>query len=145
MAENKRMEDASGTAGDQQEMAVMVADDARHKAMVAGDLPALGSLLDEELIYTHATARRETRQEYLQALALGRTRYLGVRRLNSSLRMYGQSALMIGESEIHVLAGGLERTVQNMFQSVWICREGLWKMTAWTSVLMPTRQEQRPS
>lgn len=117
--------------------AVFDADDARHRAMMAHDLVALESLLAPELIYTHATARRETRNQYLGSLINGRVRYQGVRRLGADVTVYADAAVMTGRSEIRAISEGTLRVVENMFQSVWIKRGPCWQMAAWTSVLIP--------
>lgn len=120
---------------------VFEADDARHRAMVAHDLDALGNWLADELVYTHATARRETKAEYLHSLTRGRVRYLGVQRSDATVQLYGGAALMIGRSEIRAISEGVSRVVCNLFQSVWVRSASRWRMVAWTSVLDADRSE----
>ena len=54
------------------------ADEARYRAMIAGDARALGSLLAEDLSYTHSSGLNETKSQYLASFACGRLRYVEV-------------------------------------------------------------------
>lgn len=54
-------------------------DAGRQQAIVAGDLAALRALFDPECIYTHATARVQRGEDYLDLLARGDVRYLAMR------------------------------------------------------------------
>jgi ketosteroid isomerase-like protein len=48
---------------------------ARFSAMMSGDLTALSTLLDDDLIYVHSNGKADSKDEYLQSLRQGRITY----------------------------------------------------------------------
>lgn len=114
-----------------------LADEARYRAMLAGDIAALEGLLAEELSYTHSSALREGKQAYLASLANGRVRYLDARLSDVEQTIYDGLAMMHGMVVIEAVVDGVERTLDNRFLSVWKRGGGGWQMVAWASTPVP--------
>lgn len=114
-----------------------LADEARYRAMLAGDIAALEGLLAEELSYTHSSALREGKQAYLASLANGRVRYLDARLSDVEQTIYDGMAVMHGMVVIEAVVDGVERTLDNRFLSVWKHGVGGWQMIAWASTPVP--------
>lgn len=129
--------DMSGLAPAAQ--ALLQADEARYRAMLAGDLAALQGLLSDGLSYTHSSALCETKQEYLGSLARGRFKYLRAERSEVALDLHGDLALLRGKVLLHALVDGTQRTLDNRFLSVWKLGDAGWQMLAWASTPMPTQ------
>jgi ketosteroid isomerase-like protein len=117
--------------------AVLRADDARYRAMIAGDLVALDALLCDELSYTHSSALCEGKREYLASLAGGRFRYRQVVHSERRVRVLGDFALIDGTVRLHADVDGAERVLDNRFLSVWAQSPLGWRMLAWASTPRP--------
>lgn len=114
------------------------ADDQRCRAMLAHDLDALAALLADDVVYTHSSAVVENKQQYLATLREGRTRYLDVRRQNAHIRLYGPVAVMHGRVIMKIDTEGGQKDLNNLFQSVWIERDGRWLLASWASTVIPS-------
>lgn len=117
--------------------AVLRADADRYRAMLAGDVDALDRLLSPDLTYTHSSAHRESKAEYLASLSSGRVRYESTRCDEVSVRINGETAILEGHSVFSALVDGVSRTLDNRFLSVWVLRNSKWQMAAWASTPIP--------
>ncbi|CAN7771139.1 nuclear transport factor 2 family protein [Cupriavidus necator] len=117
--------------------ALRQADQARYRAMLSGDLAALDALLADELSYTHSSALRESKAEYLGSIRSGRVRYLHASLAEVGQAVYGDMAVMQGKALLRAVVDGAERTLDNRFLSVWRRHRGAWQMLAWASTPMP--------
>ncbi|MGO4155243.1 nuclear transport factor 2 family protein [Cupriavidus sp. YAF13] len=117
-----------------------LADEARYRAMLTGDIAALEGLLADELSYTHSSALREGKQAYLASLASGRVRYLDACLSDVEQNIYDDMAVMQGKAVIEAVVDGAERTLDNRFLSVWKHTSGGWQMVAWASTPVPARK-----
>ena len=61
------------------ERAIIDLDRKRMRAMVAKDVETLESLLADDLIYTHSSARLDTKRSLIQGMVSGTTVYTGVK------------------------------------------------------------------
>lgn len=129
---NQEPSPASGMA-----MAVQHADDARYSAMLRSDIGELDGLLSDGLCYTHSSAHRQTKCEYLASLASGRIKYLQAQRDDVRLRVYGDVAVMNGNVQLKAVIDGVLRVLENRFLSVWKRDDGGWRMLAWASTPLP--------
>ena len=67
-------------------------EDARYRAMVAGDVAGLGRFLSDRLTYTHSTALTESKAEYLASVAKGVFRYREIKISERVIRGAGGAA-----------------------------------------------------
>jgi len=113
------------------------ADDERCRAMLANDLDALARVLADDVIYTHSSAVVDTKEQYLQSLREGSTRYLAARRESAQVRLYGPMAIMHGHVIMQIESHGKKKDLNNLFQSVWAERDGQWLLVSWASTVIP--------
>lgn len=116
---------------------VLEADRRRYAAMIGNDFEALDALLGEQLVYTHSDARSDDKARYLERLRAGVVRYLAARAAQVTLSLYGDTAVMNGEVVLRTRRGDVERTLDNLFLSVWVRQAGSWRMVAWASTPRP--------
>jgi len=112
----------------------------RFAAMVAGDLAALGELLADELTYTHSNGKVETKAEFLAALEGGALRYLAIASEGESPpRLYGDGAVGVitGTGRFRVRLGEREGEATLRYTSVYVHRDGRWRLAAWHSSAVP--------
>lgn len=113
------------------------ADDERCRAMLAHDLDALARVIADDAVYTHSSAVVDSKEQYLRALREGQARYLAVQRKNARVRLYGPVAVMHGHVIIQIEVQGAKKDLNNLFQSVWIERDGRWQLVSWASTVIP--------
>jgi ketosteroid isomerase-like protein len=113
------------------------AEDARYRAQEGGDFATLERLLADDLVYVHATARRDDKGGYLQSMRSGRTRYRQMRRSDTQLRLYGCVGVLTGQAQFEVTVEGRDMTVPLRFTSLWVKRDGLLQFVSWQSSRLP--------
>jgi hypothetical protein len=111
-------------------------EDQRCAAMVKGDADALGKLFDDALVWTHSSAKVDSKESFLAALK-GGTRYIEIKRVDEKIRIHGSLAVITGIAEMKVELQGEPRQLRNRYTDVWVQRDGTWKMTAWQSTAAP--------
>ncbi|WP_449391237.1 nuclear transport factor 2 family protein [Eoetvoesiella caeni] len=124
----------------QEELAVLRADDERYGAMIADNLAVLDQLLDSDLVYTHSSAIVDTKRQYLDSLRDGRVKYVAADRRDAVVAVYGPIALMHGQTVMQAIINGTTKQLNNLFQAVWIQREGNWRLLAWASTVIPAKR-----
>jgi ketosteroid isomerase-like protein len=119
------------------EAEVRAAQEARFAATLKGDLAALQTLIGDDLIYTHSSAKVETKQEFLDLLKSGFYQYKAITPSDLRVRVYGDTALVNGVAEIDVVNDGTPRHIKLRFLEAWVKRGGRWQLTTWQSTRFP--------
>lgn len=112
---------------------IMVLERQRREAMVKADVAALDTLLDDGLMWIHATARADTKHGLLDSIASGKTKYLAIECSEESVRFYGAVAVISGIADIQAEIAGEQRTLQNRFTILWHEQQGRWQVVNWQS------------
>ena len=105
----------------------------RIAAMIAGDEATLDAVLADDLIYTHSTARVETKAEFIGNVTSGRTRYISFERDDVKIQDYGDTAVVTGHAKLHVTTGEQDLEFQVRFLDIYCRLNGNWQMVAWQS------------
>jgi len=109
----------------------------RFAAMLAADVAALDRLLSPDLTYTHSSARVETKQEYIEAIKTGASKYKVIEPEDIRVRVYGSTAVLTGFCRFEVTSGGQELKLRVRFTDVYVKNDGAWRMVAWQSTRIP--------
>ena len=117
--------------------AVRAAQKARFAAMMDEDVAALDVLLADELVYTHASGRVESKAAFLSAVASDRYSYESIRPYDVEVQIHGKTAVAAGGSDMEVQIGERLHVFTIRFTEVHVLREGRWQMTAWHSTRLP--------
>ncbi|MDA1127138.1 MAG: nuclear transport factor 2 family protein [Chloroflexi bacterium] len=112
---------------------IITLENRRIEAMVNGDTQALEEILADDLIYTHTTARLDTKASFIDAVATGRSNYRSVEREDVNVRQYGDTAIVTGHAKFHVGDNKFEAR----FIDVYAKRNDAWQMVAWQSTRVP--------
>ena len=112
---------------------ILALEDRRIEAMIKGDVKALEEILADDLIYTHTTARLDTKASFIEAIASGRSNYKSVERKDVEVRDLGDTAVVTGQARFHVGNNKFEAR----FIDVYAKRDGAWQMVAWQSTRLP--------
>lgn len=112
-------------------------DDARQKATLAGDFDQVEAILGSSLRYVHGSAVDEDKALYLQRLRDGFYQYKGMTPIRRDFRRFGDTVLVHGDMQIHVVVDGNEKNFKGRYLQVWAREGGDWKFVAWETTPMP--------
>ena len=105
----------------------------RINAMTSGDTQALEEILADDLIYTHTTARLDTKASFIDAVKTGRSNYKSVDTSDVEVKALGDTAVVTGHAAFHVG----DNKFQARFIDVYAKRNSTWQMVAWQSTRGP--------
>jgi ketosteroid isomerase-like protein len=109
----------------------------RMEAMARKDLAALDALISADLVYTHSTARLDTKQSLLGAMESGATVYTAVVPSEVKAQDLGDAVVLTGRAQIGVMSQGRPNSFSVRFTDVWSNQAGRWQMVAWQSTRLP--------
>ena len=112
---------------------ILALEDRRIEAMIKGDVQTLGEILADDLIYTHTTARVDTKASFIDAITSGRSKYKSFKREDVEVRRFVDTAVVTGHAKIHVGDNKFEAR----FIDVYAKRSDVWQMVAWQSTRLP--------
>jgi ketosteroid isomerase-like protein len=105
----------------------------RMTAMAEKDVAKLNTLLADDLIYTHSSARLDTKQSLISAMQSGATVYTAVEPSEVVAQDLGDAVVLTGVAAISVMSGGKPNSFRVRFTDVYAHRGGTWKMVTWQS------------
>jgi hypothetical protein len=111
----------------------------RYAAMVAGDLEALGALLDDELIYIHSTALVDDKASYLALIQDGYLVYKDYNPVSVRIRPTGEDVVVLsGHMKMNIVWAGKPKALDNVYIASWVRRPGAgWRFLTWQSTAVP--------
>ncbi|WGY68089.1 nuclear transport factor 2 family protein [Burkholderia cepacia] len=111
----------------------------RFRAMVDGDGEALGALLSDKVFFVHTNGKRETKQQFIDAIVAGRRRYRQIEiQSQDVLPVGGETCIVTGRAliEMETNNGGL------VFPIAYTCvhteEQGRWCLLAWQATRCAT-------
>src|SRR5271170_731975 len=96
----------------------------RMDAMSRKDIAALNSLLSNELVYTHSSARIDTKQSLIGAMESGATVYTSVEPSDVKAADFGNVVVLTGSARIHVMSQGKPNAFSVRFTDVYAEKNG---------------------
>ena len=112
-------------------------DKKRMTAMGQKDVATLNELLSDDLIYTHSSARQDTKQSLIEAMVSGKTVYTAVVPSEVKAQDCGDAVVLTGVARISVNSGGKANSFGVRFTDVYANRGGRWQMVSWQSTKLP--------
>jgi ketosteroid isomerase-like protein len=116
---------------------VIELDKKRMTAMAQKDIAALNSLLSDDLIYTHSTARLDTKQSLIDNMESGSTVYTAVEPSDVKAQDLGDAVVLTGSCRISVMSQGRPNSFSVRFTDVYAKKGGQWQMVTWQSTRLP--------
>lgn len=116
---------------------VIELDRKRMHAMATKDIATLNALISDDLVYTHSSARLDTKQSLVGAMESGATVYSAVEPSNVKAQDLGDTVVLTGNARIGVNSGGRAMSFGVRFTDVWARKGGNWQMVAWQSTRTP--------
>ncbi len=116
---------------------VIALDRQRMAAMAAKDIDALNRLIADDLIYTHSSARLDTKASLIGNMTSGSTVYTEVTPSDVVAQDCGDTVVLTGKARIGVMSGGKPNAFTVRFTDVYAKRNGQWQMVTWQSTRLP--------
>ncbi len=116
---------------------VIALDRQRMAAMAAKDIDALNRLIADDLIYTHSSARLDTKASLIGNMQSGSTVYTEVTPSDVVAQDCGDAVVLTGKARIGVMSGGKPNAFTVRFTDVYAKRNGQWQMVTWQSTRLP--------
>src|SRR5271155_4062209 len=105
----------------------------RMAAMAEKDVAALTKIISDDLVYTHSSARLDTKQSLIGAMESGATVYTSLVPSDVKAQDLGDTVVLTGSASIGVMSQGRPNSFAVRFTDVWSNRNGQWQMVAWQS------------
>jgi ketosteroid isomerase-like protein len=109
----------------------------RMQAMAKKDVATLQSVLADDLIYTHSSARLDTKKSLLDNMVSGSTVYTSVEPSDVKAQDLGDTVVLTGTCQIKVTSNGTPNAFGVRFTDVYARRDGRWQMVTWQSTKLP--------
>ena len=111
----------------------------RHRmtAMAQKDVAKLKSVLSDDLVYTHSSARIDTKQSLIGAMESGTTVYTAVEPFDVKAQDLGDAVVLTGSARISVMSIGTPNAFSVRFTDVYANKAGQWQMVTWQSTRLP--------
>ncbi|MSP03116.1 MAG: nuclear transport factor 2 family protein [Acetobacteraceae bacterium] len=113
--------------------AIIALDKKRMSATAAKDLATLDTLIADDLIYTHSSARMDTKKTLLGAMESGSTVYTSMVPSEVVAQDLGDTVVLTGVAAISVMSGGKPNSFKVRFTDVYAKRAAGWQMVTWQS------------
>src|SRR5947207_8379270 len=97
-------------------------DKQRMNAMAQKDLATLNALLADDLVYTHSSARLDTKQSLIGGMESGKTVYTGIEPSDVKAQDLGDAVVLTGTARIRVNSGGNPNSFSVRFTDVYANR-----------------------
>lgn len=109
----------------------------RMQAMAEKDFATLNTVLADDLIYTHSSARLDTKQSLIGNMQSGATVYTSVEASEVKAQDLGDAVVLTGIAQIKVVSNGTPNAFGVRFTDIYAKRDGRWQMVTWQSTRLP--------
>ena len=109
----------------------------RMHAMATKDYATLEVVLGDDLVYTHSSARLDTKASIIGNMKSGSTVYTSVEPSEVKAQDLGDVVVLTGVAQIKVVSGGKPTAFGVRFTDVYARRGAKWQMVAWHSAKLP--------
>src|SRR5439155_25294959 len=112
-------------------------DKKRMTAMAEQDYATLNEVLADDLVYTHSSARLDTKASLIGNMRSGSTVYTSVVPSDVKAQDLGDTVVLTGSCRIGVNSGGRPNSFGVRFTDVYANKGGRWQMVTWQSTRLP--------
>ena len=116
---------------------VVELDRKRMEAMAQGDTTKLRGMLCDSLVYTHATARVETKSSLINDIESGAMVCHSVVPSEVKAQDLGDSVVLTGMVHMNAVRNGSLHEFTARFTDVYQNQDGTWRMVTWQSTKVP--------
>jgi hypothetical protein len=104
----------------------------RFRAMVEGNGPQLDALLSDNVIYVHTNGKRESKQQFIDAITAGRRRYRQIEVQSQDVLPVGRETCVVtGRALIEMEANNGALLFPIAYTAIQAQEDGKWRLIAW--------------
>jgi len=104
----------------------------RFRAMVEGDGTSLDELLSDNVIYVHTNGKRETKQQFINAITAGRRRYRQIEIQSQDVLPVGSDTCVVaGRALVEMEANSGALLFPIAYTAIQTQEDGHWRLLAW--------------
>ena len=118
------------SAQTQQEQQIISLSKKKFEWMVAMNFDSLAPMLDERMIFIHSNGWPETKKEFINDTKSGKLRYTAIEVLESSARIYPESAVVIGRGKFNVTLEGKDLVFELKYTEFYTRKNGKWLLAS---------------
>lgn len=112
--------------------AIRVLERDRFRAMVDGDVPLLNQLLSDNVSYVHTNGKRETKQQFIDAISTGHRRYRQIEVQSQEVLPVGsETCVVTGRALIEIEANSGALLYPIAYTAIQAQEAGQWRLVAW--------------
>ncbi|TKC89594.1 nuclear transport factor 2 family protein [Trinickia terrae] len=112
--------------------AIRVLERDRFRAMVDGNGQILEELLSENVSFVHTNGKRETKQQFIDAITAGRRRYRQIEIQSQDIVLIGRETCVVtGRVLIEMEANNGALLFPIAYTSIQTQQDGQWRLVAW--------------
>ena len=119
------------------EQMIIDLDKKRMTAMAQKDVASLKNMLCKGLVYTHSSARQDTKQSLIEGMESGSTVYTSMVPSDVKAQDLGNAVVLTGVAAISVNSKGKPNSFRVRFTDVYENQNGTWRMVTWQSTKLP--------
>lgn len=105
--------------------------------MLDADLPALESVLAEELVWIHGSSKKDGKASFLSGFAGGRLQCFRLDYSEVQIRIDGASAFVTGNVDMEVAVDGIRRAAKQRFCALWMAQLDGIRLLHWQATGIP--------
>ena len=117
------------------EKAVSAAESQWRQAVLAGNRSVLANLMADDVTYTHSSALTQTKEQFIESVVSGSTKYQGIDFKMTQMRQYGDTVIVIHDAIITTAQTGVAHLY---LTHVWSRQNGRWQMISRQATKIPT-------
>ncbi|MGN6665698.1 MAG: nuclear transport factor 2 family protein [Trinickia sp.] len=104
----------------------------RFRAMVDGDVPVLDQLLSDSVSFVHTNGKRETKQQFIDAIAGGHRRYRQIEVQSQDVLPVGhETCVVTGRALLEMEANNGALLFPIAYTAIQAQEDGRWRLVAW--------------
>ncbi|WP_116139147.1 nuclear transport factor 2 family protein [Trinickia diaoshuihuensis] len=104
----------------------------RFRAMVDGDVPLLSQLLSDSVSFVHTNGKRETKQQFIDAIANGHRRYRQIELQSQDVLPVGSDTCVVtGRALLEMEANNGALLFPIAYTAIQAQEGGHWRLVAW--------------
>jgi Domain of unknown function (DUF4440) len=112
--------------------AIRVLEHDRFRAMVDGDVPLLNQLLSDNATFVHTSGKRETKQQFIDAILAGHRRYRQIEVQTQDVLPFGSGICVVtGRALFEMEANNGALLYPIAYTAIQAQEGGKWRLVAW--------------
>ena len=107
-------------------------------AMTRKDIATLKVFLSDDLIYTHANTRLDTKQSLIHDIESGSVVFDAIEPFDVKAQDFGNVVVLTGLTRTRVTRYERHSEISTRFTDIWANKNGEWQMVAWQATVCPS-------